>query len=156
MLKRHLIFFALIACILFLIGLAVNLRAHEDKVMWRCSAAKVRSSQEFSALCMELWTKIDLLQAINAHERYKEEILKEFTKSIERLYRCSNKIKQKIYRSRHSSGPDTIMLIYAIKEAYETVFKESTNEHFKASLALLNRTIDQLITPVDVDSQIAT
>ncbi len=155
MYRRHLMLIAIIVCILFLIGVSINMKAYNDRPFWHCSTEKVRTPQEFSELCMELWTKIDLVQAINADQELKKNILKELNKGIETLYCSSKKLNKKIYRTHRANASEPLALVMAVREAFSLAFKESRDKHFLSSYALLNRLIDSLEAPIDIDAQIA-
>ncbi len=154
MYRRHLMLIAIIVCILFLIGVSINMKAHNDRPFWHCSPEKVRTPQEFSELCMELWTKIDLVQAINTDQALKKNILKELNKGIETLYCSSKKLNKKIYRTHRASIREPLLLVMAIREAFLLTFKESRDKHFLSSYTLLNQLIAQLETPIDIDAQV--
>jgi hypothetical protein len=148
---------AIVISILFLIGISISMRASSSQAIWKCPREKVHSQQGFSALCMDIWTKIDLVQAINKNEELKKQVLEELNKGIYRLYRATNKLKRRMHRSRcNGQEIDPYRLILSIRDALETVFKNSESPFLIDSQVLLNRMIDELITPVDIDAYVTT
>lgn len=114
----------------------------------------IQSPQDFCGLCMDLWTKIDLVQAINTDQKVRKEVLKELAKGISILCSSREKIKKPVYRSRESSTYDTIALIIALKNAFEAVFKETDSALYASSLKLLNGMIEELISPVNIEAEV--
>lgn len=154
MYRKHLMFIAIIICILFLLGVSINMRAEEQQAIWSCSPRTIQSHQDFCTTCMDLWTKIDLVQAINSDHVVKQQVLVELVQCIRMLHVAAEKIKQPIYRSRESSYYDTISLILALKNAFEVVFKDTDPFLYGASLQLFNGMIEELVTPADIESEV--
>ena len=154
MFRRHLMFMAIVVSILFLIGISISMRA-EEQSLWNCSPKKIRSQQEFATFCMDLWMKINLVQAINKNEKLRQGVLKELERGVWKLYRITKKMERKIRRNRTNCVQiDPLKLVVSIKDAIETVFNETKSKHLTSTIEILNRMLEELIAPVDVDAYV--
>ena len=150
MFKRHLMLIAIIVCILFLLGVSIGMEARQEPEFWQCTTKKVDTMQDFYGLCMDVWSKIDLVQAINTTPDERKDILNRLGKSIKVLFDSFDDIKQ--YRSGMilALHPDEVkILIMTIKEAYQKAFKENDSTSYKKSLVHLEKLLHKLVTPID-------
>lgn len=142
--------------LLSLLVLAASTQAAKKRTPWRSSLSHLSSSNDFLALCMDLWLRIDLVQAINVSPEQKREILAELFKSIELLSGSSDLLLKEVFRSESGKGPrEALMLIQVITESLQSTFIECGSEHYVCSLQLLQDIAEHLITPIHIDANIS-
>lgn len=101
---------------------------------------------------MELWSTIDLVNAIHTSEELKQKVLKKLARGIASLARCSKVITKRMTRT--TSCPDVLAHTHALRNALISVFARNKSKLYKKSLAQLDAVIDALITPVNIDAQV--
>lgn len=113
-------------------------RGMAERSLWQGAINEVNSGHEFRALCMDIWERIDLAQAINVSRVQKAAILEELAKSLLIVRNSTACLMQESFRGGAGLGPaDAISLIEDLKTRLVATFADSDGEYYTISLRYL-------------------
>ena len=117
------------------------MHANEDHALtWHTCTQPLHEHTIFDT-CMDLWSTVDLIHAINADPHVKNNSMHLIYNSMMMLARKSHATKRVVQRSL---AFELISVINSLKEAFIRVFYECDSEIFRESLLLLDGLIVDL------------
>lgn len=107
----------------------------------------------FFELCIEVWTQIDLIRAINSSDEQKNIFLKEFIDHILNIYKQSDKLfTKKCLFNFQNKFEHAKSLLSDLKNSFEEVFENLSNlPEFIASKFILEKLILSLEVPIEIE-----
>ena len=111
----------------------------DEGTFWKGQLERVKSAGEFRALCMDVWSRIDFVQAINTSSSQKVFILGEIMNSLQALHASCNPLVYEGYRNTaQAEVVESIELVESIKNGLRTTFSHCTGEDYAISLRLID------------------
>lgn len=110
--------------------------------LWERAESVVESKEHFHELCMDVWTRIDLVQAISTSRHQREMVLRRLVKNLACLSASLEKItvveESCFYRK----------LFKSMKFSFVNAFPASKNRWYKKGLVLLRGMTKKLKRPI--------
>lgn len=104
---------------------------------------------------MTIWTKIDIVRAINTDNSQKNIFLEDLINDSFDAYYLSRHVK-KLPFTGEEYDKDMVNLIISVQESFEEVFCPVKNVDFHVFCFVLQKIVHVLKTPENIESKIAT
>ncbi|MBA3751581.1 hypothetical protein H0X06_02130 [Candidatus Dependentiae bacterium] len=115
--------------------------------VWSGALTRVETAEDFHALCMDIWTRTDLVQAINAKKRQRKTILHYVRES---LFVVSLKMEKFIVDDHR---PFYKKIILSMKCSFKNAFSPCRTRSYKTCISLFNSMLMRLKGPVHLEAK---
>jgi len=112
--------------------------------------------ESFVENIMTIWTKIDIVRAINTDNSQKNIFLEDLINDSFDAYYLSRHIKKLPEFMEEEYDKDMVNLIACVQESFEEVFCPVKNIDFHVFCFVLQKIVNVLKTPENIESKIAT
>lgn len=115
--------------------------------LWGSFVREVSSYESFEKLCIELWTYVDLVRAINTTLEQKKGICIELAEMITEIHKRFSALNGCFNQRKNEDRQELIENLETIKDSFVSLFSKEGTLAYAKSLALLSHMIDILKTP---------
>lgn len=118
-----------------------------ENSLWTAAYGPIENKSQFHGVCMDTWTRIDLVQAIATSKRQKRAILRSLVKSL----MCLSASLATISHAKDSHFYKELM--QSMYFSFCSAFPWCRNRAYKECLVLLTCMIKRLEDPVDLEAE---
>ncbi len=123
--------------IVIFIGLYFSMSNGASSV-WSGALTSVETAEDFHVLCMDIWTRTDLVQAINAKKRQRKIILRYVRESL-----CMAFLKMEKFVV-DEQRPFYKKIVQLMKSSFENAFSPCRTRSYKVCIYLFNTMLMRL------------
>ena len=140
-----------------LLCIAILLIAHHvtSYAAWHIDPSPIECRDDFTALCMDLWTVMDLVRAINSDPAIERKVLTELQKGFVALHTAVPHIQLATRGCQEDQWDvDVYELVAELRVTLKKVFKDKKSPAYKKAVRLLSKLLEALETPIHIDAQV--
>lgn len=112
-------------------------------------AYSIENDEGLNELCMNLWTTIDLVRAINIKDYQKDYFLNKIFDNLLNIYA---EYKYNKFRNKLCNEKNLIEILDSVKENFHEVFANDNNKAYISSCFILEKLLCLLKSPSNINS----